>query len=300
MSFNSIVRDIKNLKVQGAQNVAKASLEALMLFAKQNHKKKDFHVKIQDAKDILFHTRPTEPLMRNVLNFATNELDREANLLAGLIERQKWLNERFDKAERKIAIYGAKKVFDGSAVFTHCHSSSVISAFIEAKKLKRSFTVLNTETRPLFQGRKTALDLSKAGIKVTHFVDSSARVALKHADVMFIGADAISSEGKVTNKIGSEMFAEIASRYDVPLYVCTDSWKFNPLSVFGEEEIIEERASAEVWEKPPKGVTVSNLAFEKVKPDLITGIISELGVFKPEVFVREVKERYPFLINASS
>ena len=301
MSFNSIVKDIKQLKVQAAQNVAKAALDALMVAVKENKQKnpKTLSKSLNKAKKILFATRPTEPLMRNVLTYALTDLDKEANLLAGLKQRENWLKERFQNAERKVAIYGSKKIFNGSIVFTHCHSSSAISAILEAKKIKRKFEVFNTETRPRFQGRQTAIDLAKAKIKVTHFVDSAARVALKHADVMIIGADAISSEGKVTNKIGSELFAEMADKYDVPVYVCTDSWKFNPQSVYGNEEVIEERAASEVWDKPPKGVEIMNLAFEKVNPDLITGIVSELGVYKPDVFVREVKERYPFLFNAS-
>lgn len=297
MSFRSIVSDIKKLKVQGAQNVAKASLRALILVAKASNKKpKDKFLKdIENAKKILFDTRPTEPLMRNVLNYATNGIIDEKNTYSAMVERQKFLEKRFKDTESKIEIYGSKKIFHNSVVFTHCHSSSVMRIIKMAHHMKKNIHVLNTETRPLFQGRKTATELAKLGIPVTHFVDSAARLALKKADIMLIGADAISSEGKVVNKIGSELFAEIAYKYDVPIYVCSDSWKFDPLSVHGYEELIEERDPKEVWNKAPKGINISNLAFERVKPDLVTGIISELGIFKPEIFVQEVKARYPFL-----
>ena len=158
--------------------------------------------------------------------------------------------------------------------------------------------VYNTETRPLFQGRKTVNDMVKAKIPVKHFVDSGARIALKECDLMFIGADAITSEGKVINKIGSEMFSIIAEKYEVPVYVFADSWKFDPTSLFGSEIPIERRSGKEVWDRAPKkGVEISNIAFERVHPDLISAIISELGVYTPEGFVTEVKKTYPWLFR---
>ena len=100
----------------------------------------------------------------------------------------------------------------------------------------------------------------------------------------------------VYNKIGSGLFAEIADKYDIPLYVCSDSWKFDPLSVYGFDEEIEKRDGKEVWMNPPPGIEVQNEAFEKIDSNLIAGIISELGVYKPEIFIEEVRRTYPWMI----
>ena len=81
------------------------------------------------------------------------------------------------------------------------------------------------------------------------------------------------------------------------MYVCTNSWKFDPETIFGFEEEIEERAPREVWEKPPKNVTIDNHAFEKVDPDLISGVITELGVYEPQVLVEEIKRAYPWMLE---
>lgn len=298
MSFEKIVKDIRALKIQGAQNVAKFSVDAMLKYSNNIKSKNDSErlKEIKKAKEILFKTRPTEPLMRNVLNFMTNNLTHSDDVLLELKKRSEEIKKRFIRVEEKISIYGARHIKNNSVIFTHCHSSSVMNAMKLAKKSKKNFFVLNTETRPLFQGRLSAKELSLEGISVTHFVDSAARVALKKADMMMIGADAITSDGKVINKIGSEMFAEIANKLDVPVYILTDSWKFDPLSIKGYEEKIEERDKKEVWSKSPKGVRISNLAFEKIHPSLITGIISELGIFKPEIFVEEVMRKYPYIL----
>ena len=78
-------------------------------------------------------------------------------------------------------------------------------------------------------------------IKVFHFVDSAARYALKNADIFFFGADAIQSDGRIINKIGTEMLLEVAHKYDIPSYCCSVPWKFDPKTIFGGDEPIEDR-----------------------------------------------------------
>jgi ribose 1,5-bisphosphate isomerase len=113
--------------------------------------------------------------------------------------------------------------------------------------------------------------------------------------VFMFGADAVTSEGRVVNKIGTEMFAEMAEKYDTDSYCCTDSWKFDPVTITGKKEPIERRNSHEVWPKAPKGVKILNLAFERVDSELITAVISELGFFPASIFIQEVRKAYPWL-----
>ena len=262
------VRDIKSLKIQGAYHIAIAAINA---WDKAKNKKV--------ALKKLVSARPTEPMLRNCLNYY---LGKNHNV--------KIFIKKLQADQKKIAKIGAEKIKDGMIVYTHCHSSTVNDILVQAKKDGKKFEVHVTETRPFFQGRLTAKQLSSAKIPVTLFVDSAARLALKKADLMMIGADAITADGCVINKIGSELMAEVANHYHIPVFVCTHSWKFDPMTVFGFEEEIEKRSEREVWKNPPEGVKISNFAFEKVDPKKITGIISELGILKPSVFVEEVKK----------
>jgi ribose 1,5-bisphosphate isomerase len=271
--FESICRDIKAVKIQGATNVAMAAVKALMLK--------------NDTKSVqkLISLRATEPALRNAIEYV-KENPKELGPKA---------LDHFKQANKKLAEYGSKKIEDGMTVFTHCHASSVMAVIKKAKEDGKKFEVYCTETRPLLQGRKTAKELAALKIPVTMFVDSGARIALKDSDVFLFGADAITSEGKIINKIGTEMFAEIADKYDTDTYCCTNSWKYDPMTVFGTKEPIERRDSKEVWDKAPKGVDIMNLAFERVQPDAITAVISELGVHPPSVFLQEVRKTYPWL-----
>ena len=296
-SYQQIVKDIKALKIQGATNVAESAVRALAVFADKNKNKNKigFMHNIKVFKKIIFDARPTEPAMRNAINYVLGDIEVEENYMMAVKQRAKEVSYHFKESAERISQIGAKKIRRKMIIFTHCHSSAVVDILIKAKKRRINFEVHNTETRPRLQGRITARELARAGIPVIHYVDSAARLALKKADLMLIGADAITTEGKVINKIGSELFAELAHKHDIPVYACTDSWKFDPETIFGFEEEIEERTPKEIWPNPPKGVEIDNHAFEKVDADLITGIISELGIYSPNVFVDQIRRAYPWI-----
>ncbi len=296
--IEKMASDIKNLKIQGAEAVALSSVRVLKEALEEGDfkERKDISAFLESAVSTLSSSRPTEPLLRNCLNYVKNAFfSKEDATIDDALCACNFVLSHMENSRKEISEIGEKKIKDGMAVFTHCHSSTVVSILKLAHEKGKVFTVYNTETRPLFQGRKTAKELAECGIVVKHMVDSAARIGLKKADIALIGADAITSEGRVINKIGSEMFAEIARRYDIPFYSCANSWKFDPKSVFGFDEPIENRNPEEIWDNAPDGVRILNPAFENIRSDLVTGIISELGVFTPEVFAEEVRKKYPFL-----
>jgi len=263
--FKQICRNIKDVKIQGARNVARAALYAYSLFPAKRAKKK------------LFSLRPTEPMLINVLN----KMDKVP---------YKKILEHFDNAQDKINKNTLKIIKKDSVIFTHCHSTNVIHALIYAKKKRKKFQVYNTETRPLFQGRRTTRELRKAGIKITTFIDAAAAIALekkqktRKTDFVLFGADAMLKSG-VINKIGSGMFSEIAKKHKIPVYVIADSWKYSPGNIK-----IEERSFQEIWKKAPKNIKIRNPAFEKIPRKNIKSIISELGILSYSQFLRKVKK----------
>lgn len=298
MVLNKTIADIRGLKIQGAVNIAIAAAKALNHVAQESDAKKKKHLlrELHEVKAKLTATRPTEPKMRNCLKFILNwpKVKTVPELKHLIREKTHLAISHLEENKDYVAHVCSEKIKNHMTVFTHCHSSTVVVALKHAKRKGRKFQVHNTETRPLFQGRITAKELAEAGIPVHHYVDSAAMLALKDADLMLIGSDAITAKGEVVNKIGSRLMAEAAEFYGVRVYVCTDSWDYDPETMHHPEKI-EYREPSEVWERKPKGVRVINPAFEVIPPHLIAGIISELGVYKPEIFVHKVKRHYPWL-----
>ncbi|MFH1307883.1 MAG: hypothetical protein ABIH72_03440 [archaeon] len=261
IKFNQICKNIQSVKIQGARNVAKAALQAYHIIPTKENKKK------------LMNLRPTEPMLENVLNLAERKPYQE-------------ILNHFDSAQEKINKYIFRLIKKNDVIFTHCHSTNVLNALIYAKKNGKIFEVYNTETRPLLQGRKTAKELRKAGIKVTIFVDSALSIALsgeqgnKKVDKVFLGADAILKKG-IINKVGSEVIAQVAKNQGISLYVVADSWKFTKQKV-----PIEQRKLNEVWDNAPKNIKIKNPAFEFIDKKYIKSIVSELGILTYFKFVK--------------
>ncbi len=275
--FNEIVKAIKQVKIQGAENIAKAAVKALLL---RNDSK---------AIHTLLSLRPTEPCLRNSIKYVLVR-QKQTSLKNAVNE----VIKHFDNADKAIAEYGARLIKNKYVVFTHCHSQTVVNALIKAKQQGKKFEVWQTETRPLMQGRITAKQLAKAGIKVTHIVDSAARLAIEKADIVLFGCDAITMK-HVYNKIGSYMFALIAEHYGVPIYILTNSWKFDVKSLSTGETPIEYRSSSEVWKNKPKQVTIINPAFEKIPLKYITGFVTEFGILTHTDLIRRIKNTYSIL-----
>lgn len=262
--FDKIARDIREVKVQGARNIAKSALYAYSLIPTKASKKK------------LLSLRPTEPMLEKVLNLADKKPYRQ-------------ILNRFESSQNSINKQVFKMIKSNDIIFTHCHSTNVINSLIYVKRKGKKFQVYNTETRPLFQGRKTAKELSGAGIKVTMFIDSALEDALsgeqgRKPSRVFLGADALLNKG-IINKIGSELVSRIAREERIPVYIIADSWKYTSRKV-----PIEQRKLNEIWNKAPRNVKIKNPAFEFVDKKYITGIISELGLMKYDVFVRKRKK----------
>jgi ribose 1,5-bisphosphate isomerase len=293
---------IRKLQVQGARNVAIAAVKAIQTQAQQTKTKtkSSFIAELKEAQTIFAASRETEPLMRNaILWIITRTQAAKTEKVAELSKLVVSLADQFLKdledSKEHIAEIGAKRIRDGSVVFTHCHSSTVTRLLAKAKAEGKNFKVICTETRPAFQGRITAKELVDLGIETTFIVDSAARTFMGNVDVVIVGADAITSEGNVVNKVGSSGIAVLAHEARVPFYVVSELLKFDPETLKGECEKIEQRNPAEVWSEAPSKLTVRNPAFDVTPNRYIHGLVCEEGIIAPQAIVEVMRRRHPWV-----
>jgi ribose 1,5-bisphosphate isomerase len=203
---------------------------------------------------------------------------------------------RMELAGRKrIVEIGSKRIEKDMTVMTHCHSSTVFNILNVAKN--RDIRVICTETRPKYQGRTTAKELLDAGIPTTMIVDSAARHYMNKVDMVLVGADVINNDGSVINKIGSSTIALCADEARTDFYCAATIMKFDPETVFGPAEEIEQRTKSEVWDRPPKGLKILNPAFDMVPREYIEGIITESGIFAPSAIYDVVRRDYNWIFG---
>jgi ribose 1,5-bisphosphate isomerase len=293
---------IRKLEVQGARNVAIAAIKALEGLAEETTAKtrKEFLKELTEARSVLFASRATEPLMRNAVRWIISQVERsgkqQVEALAKLVASSSGqFLKNLEASKECIAEIGAKRIRDNSVVFTHCHSSTVTHLLSKAKKDGKTFEVICTETRPVFQGRITAKEMLALGVKTTFIVDSAARSFMRNVDIVIVGADAITSEGNVINKIGTSTIALLAHEARKPFYVVSELLKFDPATVCGDYEKIEERSPDEVWKDAPEKLVIRNPAFDVTRRDYIHGIICEEGIIPPHSVNEVIQRKYPWV-----
>ena len=305
-TIQKIVDDIKSITIQWATNIAKAAFEILISESKEKSFESwsaflDF---IQQGMELLISARPTEPMLFNGMDYIKSEIKKLTPMSSTHECQQKveeatqfYLNLINETAERAI-LNGLGIINDGDNVLTHCHSSSAVKTLKLHKVKGLKFKVYNTETRPLFQWRKTAKDLIEAGIDTTMVVDWVAPFLMDEEsgtdlmmDCVVIGCDAIKLDWWVINKVGSYSVGLSALFANVPVYIAG-----NLLKVDIHDKIhIERREDHEVWKDSPEGLNFLNLAFDKIPPKFIRGIITEFGTIKPRDIKSVIEKEYPWM-----
>jgi ribose 1,5-bisphosphate isomerase len=294
-------RGIKKLEIQGATSIAVSAVEALRddLLASDSQATAQ-RVLVEGVKKLIA-TRETEPMMRNGLRYLQMNLSGKWDSFQRFSEEVERASgevlEFYYKARKHIVDIGSRRVRDGDTVFTHCHSSAVTETLIKAYESGKRFRVIQTETRPKYQGRITARELVAAGIDTTMIVDSAARHFMKEIDFVLVGSDAVTSEGNVINKIGTSQVALAANEARIPFYVLCTLLKFDPVTIHGEFEAIEERNVEEIWDDPPEGLKLRNPAFDVTRRDYIHGIITEEGIISPHSILEAVHRHYPWILE---
>lgn len=294
---------IKRLEIQGATNIAISAVKALSQELRdfEGSKEEVDHVLIE-ATRMLVESRATEPMMRNGLKYIRTQLTAEApssrdSFKEVVTQIEERILEMYQGGRRRIMEIGAKRIRDGDIILTHCHSSAVTGALMLAHEMGKKFKVINTETRPKYQGRITSRELIEVGIDTTMIVDSAARHYMKEVDFVIVGCDALTSEGNIINKIGTSQVALAAYEARIPFYVLGTLLKFEPITIHGDYEAIEERNTDEIWADPPEGLKIRNPAFDVTRRDYVSGLISEEGIISPHSILEAIHRHYPWILD---
>lgn len=309
----SIVSDIKAIKIQGATNVALATVNCMQLWLQQYEevKYKDKKSFINEMKEFgleIANARPNEPLAKNLVKFITYELvvrftdaikfSQVVNASEDLFSEYK---DMIQGTKKDIVKYGIETLKDCNEILTHCHSSTAVGVLVGVKGTRNGdLTVISTETRPLFQGRITSKNLIDQGVKTTMIVDSVAPsfiIQEKYTpiDALIIGVDQINADGSAVNKVGSMGLALACSASGKPIYVVGPLLKIDVSTVYSPIEI-ELRSAKEIWDDAPEGLKLINPAFEVIPSELITGYITEFGVVAPKDVYQKAVYEYSWIL----
>lgn len=279
---------IKDMRIRGAGRIARAGAGAMGEFAGnyEGRSLEKFKEDLEAAKETILASRPTAVSLWNGIHASIKDVPDAKDLesaKASVSSNAAAFIESSAKAVEIIAQIGSRRIMDGDAIMTHCNSSAVVGMLKEAHGQGKKIKVYATESRPWRQGLITVRELSEAGIDVTLIIDSAVRMVMSKVDKVFVGADTIASNGALINKIGTSQLALAADEARVPFAVCSETYKFSPMTISGNMVAIEERDHREVVKEGevPPSVKVFNPVFDTTPPKYIDSIITEVGVLSP-------------------
>ena len=302
MNVEETAASIKDMTIRGAGKIARAGAAALSDFASgyTGNDKESFLMDLERAKMILLDSRPTAVSLWNGVHATIKGVEdcKDTGEMISLIQQNAaTFIENSNNAVKFIGEIGAKRIKDGDVIMTHCNSSVALGVIKTAFRQGKDIKVYATESRPWRQGILTVRDLAQEGIDTTLIIDSAVRSVMKKVNEVFVGADTITSHGALINKVGTSQLALAASESRAQFYVCSETYKFSPMTLFGDRVTIEERDISEVVKdgEIPSSVKVFNPVFDSTPPKYIDAIITELGMMSPgsvyDVMVRQLGDR---------
>lgn len=299
MFVTETAEKIKSMEIRGAGRIARAAAEALSHHASEIKVDNlaSFRREMESAANALVATRPTAVSLPNAVHIVMSGLNQAETIDVaknGVISRAERFIHLSRNAVQQISQFGSRHIRDGDIILTHCNSEAALGCIIEAHRAGKEIEVFATEVRPRNQGLVTIRTLNDAGIKTNFIVDSAVRSFIHDVDLVIMGADAVTVNGAVVNKIGTSQVAHTAAEARVNVLIAAETYKFAPRTIIGELIQIEERAGSEVLpdevSRALPYVTVRNPAFDVTPPEYIDLIVTEAGAIPPQMAYIIIRE----------
>ena len=295
---------IKTMIVRGAPAIGIAGAHGVVLYAQElkNLPRDEFIKKLLEKADYMATSRPTAVNLMWAVEKQKEIIKNSNSDVKGIIEELKQnaikLENEDIEINKKIGAYGAEVVPKGATILTHCNAGALATVgYGTALGVVRSafandptIQVFADETRPRQQGaRITTLELTMDGIPTTLITDGMCSYFMKKGmiDMVVTGADRIAANGDTANKIGTYTVAIAAKYHNIPFYIAAPLSTIDINIKSGDEIPIEERSHDEVTHINGKaicaeGVNIINPGFDVTPHELISGIITEKGILRPD------------------
>jgi ribose 1,5-bisphosphate isomerase len=287
---------IRSMEIRGAGLIARAAAVAIRDYALEikTNSLDEFNSEVKRAAEILLNTRPTAVSLSNavqmVIRYRANSLEEARTSIVTNADR---FIEDSQKAIELIGMIGSRRIRDGDTILTHCNSMAAISVISTAFKAGKDIEVIATESRPRNQGTLTIGMFEELGISTTFIVDSAVRSIMNEVDLVVVGADVVTANGSLVNKIGTAQIALVAHEARTGFMVAAETYKFSPKTILGELVTIEERSPEEVLPNASKfkHIKVRNPAFDVTPYQYIDLICTEVGAIPPVMSYLIIKEK---------
>jgi methylthioribose-1-phosphate isomerase len=299
-TYQDVAKAIKDMIVRGAPLIGIVGAYGFAIGIKQLIEEGKSLSEAQTVLETLKNTRPTAVNLFWALDRMWKKFEKWKNekspeeLVKSLFKEANRIDLEDYHANKSIGGYGQILIPDKANVLTHCNTGALatsgwgtaLGVIRSAYEDGKDITVYVDETRPYLQGaRLTAWELLQEGIPHYIITDNSAGFLISKGliNVIIVGADRITANGDVANKIGTFTLSVLAKQYNIPFYVAAPTSTFDLETEKGEDIPIEIRSEDEVkkcggCEIAPAESKALNYSFDITPAENISGIITEKGI----------------------
>lgn len=306
-SYRDVAEAIKSMVVRGAPAIGIAAGYGMYFSAsawlKAHGQSSDLHDLFSEMKvaaECLKRSRPTAVNLAWAVDKVIESCMSAGSVVEATdiaLQQARHIEAEDLQMNRRMGLVGSRLIPDNSNILTHCNAGSLatggygtaLGVIRAAWERGKNIHVFVDETRPLLQGsRLTSWELAQEGIPYTLITDSMAGYLMKLGKIhaVVVGADRISSNGDVANKIGTYSLAVLSHVHAIPFYVAAPYSTIDLSLLSGDDIIVEERDPSEVTCfrgtcLAPLGTKAYNPAFDITPFKYITGIITDRGMVYP-------------------
>ncbi len=247
---------------------------------------------LAQAAQTISHARPTTAkrmtiLCESCLDAARRALAAGERVPEAIVAHTVALNDARYGQIAKIATYLVDMFPDGGTVMTHCFAETIVGMMLrECRTRGKTIRLFCPETRPYFQGaRLTATVCRDMGFEVTVISDNMAAFVMQRegVDVFTTAADAICCDGHVVNKVGTFQNAIVAKYMGIPYFVTGAPDRGHPSVDTVHIEMRDPGFTLQAMgvRTAAEGVKGYYPAFDVTPPHLVSGVVTDLGIYAP-------------------
>lgn len=223
-------------------------------------------------------------VLSHFINYITEQLSKNNDLLDLPQIIQRYNHKWEDICEKMAKNLRSVLNFKDKTVLLHSNSGSVSELFKLLSYENTDVNVIQTESRPKNEGIIQAEQIGNLGFPVTLIADTAIQHFIAKIDYILLGADSIFQDYFV-NKIGSYSIALMARKFQIPIYVISDSrklWKNMPSSFTRKWDGPKNYPTEELYDGNHPNIEVVNIYFESIPNQYIESIITEEQIYQPE------------------
>lgn len=292
-TYQEVVKAIADMVTQSAGPYTAVGMGmALAAWQVRDKSESEQNAFLQQAAYDLAHARPTTANRYGQITYRCADLAAKAlaegkDPIEAIVESTvESLNRRYSTMQI-VGDHLASLIPQGGTILTQCFGETIIGTVMRAaRKQNKDFRVFCAETRPYLQGaRLTSSCFAQMGFDTTVITDNMVAYSMEreHIDVFTSAADSIARDGHIANKIGTFQIAILAKYFGIPYYVTGVPDKDKHTK---DDIVIEVRDPSQVLSyrdipNTVEGVKAIYPSFDVVPPHLISGVVTDKGVYVP-------------------